>query len=1672
MTTLPVSVSAELSRLLAEELLSTYAVADTETSSKPALRTLTWLDEATLRELQASLVTRLSNAGADDTVVGVLTGDDSSKWSDGHGLMRIDEAHEFRDKSADTCRLLVLLIPADMETRLRKSGLDNPGSPLELDGLWPRVAAELLARLPAAVVGPLLPVHAHLDRLRRRAFDIAVYLGAIADRATPESVGRELWRVDLVPDLGGDPASRIIANDACVREISQPKLPQADLDTRLGACRLQTGDTHVRLKALLGHPAINIAQPRSWLRALVESDELEAMTFDQWPLDTAPSSLEAIQIADFFKPDGTCNPKCKLLQPGEPNTALYASKKVALSWTTTPSALDGISGWRVELVPSDAGLLEDLPELPAMDVGGSKRSAVLSVIDLPDDDETVALVRRTQFRIRVTALDGLAQVVDDSGSVIEHLSDEFFLSADADPDEVASTSGQQSNMSLARLVGAQRLKGTELSHVRLPSEPGAVNARFSTELASQFDVRIPFNSTLAAVSDLSRLHDGQRGAIDLPSGEPLTADAMTKMLTFDGAAIPEPLRSRRRDVIAVLDSVGVPMEAIDTAEWSRRLDKRVRAYARAFAEALDEVTEAERGRLLTMDTVSLTIRHRDKTKRAVLLMPTHPMRALWYAQYVATLRGIEEDLLDRAAARRASAVDLELLEGVAPANYPMLAIDSEGRAYCFSQALSHSTTLHIESADPEPHLTRSLVQTAFALSADVDPVDLPPRQLTDRLRLYLRTHDYVRRLSILAVNAGASQFLPEALGGLYQNTADASLDMRSRHLSIVAVEPNTAAPNPAPAIQALQHRLHSDELVHRGTTLRPAVEIVVDESVADHQANVAVVIEPGTPEAASGSPEARRRRQFHGLITPTVTTFEADDLGARWRSQAGTSNPKEPDKSATLLGTVADSYGVALGAELGLGPNPGLVIQYDLDELEDIERMHRQADWVINVSRYTGSELLDSPADAFVGARSRKYVLDYSPDFRDGFGHRMTVSTEYRSELETLLQKALAELGFGDAELSSTVLLDDLRSISGRLALRLVEVDTFALEAAGLAVVARYLRQSGQLDQTIVIPVDAHHDLFGTHKGQASHETGRRCDLLLIRPKARQLEIEFVEVKQRTNATTKTLLDYIASQTESTQQLVENEFFSGDAHADHRLRRSRLSNLLHGYLDRTARHGYLATGDREALEERLDRLEFGYEEFVAKRTGYIVNLSATPKAPIDHKGTTIHHLTEQDLAPTGLVSARTEASRLSKVEPALPVDHPVTSESSGGGSSTDAPSEGASEVGEPADELSPEVTTVPAPDPDPLPTDQAEPSPEVPADPSDLTAPMTATSPGTASIELGTARSTDSPVTWTISTKGSPHLFVIGMPGQGKSWTILRIVDEFARQGLPSLIFDYHGQFANELPVQLPTLDLLDGLPFSPFEASTEKGRDNWKVNAYQVADILAYVGGLGPIQRDQVYKAVLASYEASGFEIGKPSGLPTVAEFFEHLGDLEKGTRGGQNASARLRPLLDFGLFREPPDDTIQTLFTGGAIIDFSQMEIPEVQNAGGAFILRKLYREMTTWGETDRLRLAVILDEAHRLAKDVTLPKLMKEGRKFGLVIVVASQNNNDFHADVLQNAGSKVVFRLNIGEAKKAAGFVRGKASTDLTPEIENLPVGEAFVQTAEMPRALRTRMHPFR
>jgi DNA phosphorothioation-dependent restriction protein DptH len=86
------------------------------------------------------------------------------------------------------------------------------------------------------------------------------------------------------------------------------------------------------------------------------------------------------------------------------------------------------------------------------------------------------------------------------------------------------------------------------------------------------------------------------------------------------------------------------------------------------------------------------------------------------------------------------------------------------------------------------------------------------------------------------------------------------------------------------------------------------------------------------------------------------------------------------------------------------------------------------------------------------------------------------------------------------------------------------------------------------------------------------------------------------------------------------------------------------------------------------------------------------------------------------------------------------------------------------------------------------------------------------------------------------------------------------------------------------------------------------------------------------------------------------------------------------------------------------------------------------------------------------------------------MKEGRKFGIAVIVASQGIGDFHQDILGNAGTKVIFRVNYPDSRKVSGFIRGRQGQDIATRIEQLPVGSAYVQTPDMAFGSMVQMYP--
>lgn len=123
-----------------------------------------------------------------------------------------------------------------------------------------------------------------------------------------------------------------------------------------------------------------------------------------------------------------------------------------------------------------------------------------------------------------------------------------------------------------------------------------------------------------------------------------------------------------------------------------------------------------------------------------------------------------------------------------------------------------------------------------------------------------------------------------------------------------------------------------------------------------------------------------------------------------------------------------------------------------------------------------------------------------------------------------------------------------------------------------------------------------------------------------------------------------------------------------------------------------------------------------------------------------------------------------------------------------------------------------------------------------------------------------------------------------------------------------------------------------------------------------------------------------------------------------------------------RLQSLLDSGVMRSNPPDW------RGASVRVHQVGALSDDDRKLLFYNRAqtILRECMDAGKTDRLRRIVLLDEGHLYYSedgDNPINRIAKEGRKFGLGLVVGSQSPTHFSEDFLTNCGS--IFLLGIHE-----------------------------------------------
>lgn len=358
------------------------------------------------------------------------------------------------------------------------------------------------------------------------------------------------------------------------------------------------------------------------------------------------------------------------------------------------------------------------------------------------------------------------------------------------------------------------------------------------------------------------------------------------------------------------------------------------------------------------------------------------------------------------------------------------------------------------------------------------------------------------------------------------------------------------------------------------------------------------------------------------------------------------------------------------------------------------------------------------------------------------------------------------------------------------------------------------------------------------------------------------------------------------------------------------------------------------------------------------------------------------------------------------------------------------------------------------------------------------------------SIPLGIEIECSKNVTWPLYDSTNPHVLILGESGSGKTYTASRLVLELARAGLPSIVFDYGQGFSlQHAPKQfredLRTVEFQlarDGIAINPLQIFPVDTHGPATV-AQRVADtFLRVYPKLGVQQHALLRRAVVELLSESGIVADNPRSWDQSPPPFRDLEQKISELAGDENATTRraassagphVSTLFFFNTFRKTGhalswSDLVERRKEVW-ILQLGGLEA-SVERAVTEFLLWSLIRYFEVLGPAP-LRCFVVLDEAHKLAFGPGSPveKILREGRKFGLGLLLASQQPEDFSTVAFANTATKIIFQTadHTGHVSRELHrkVKNGHSQEYISKTLGTLARGSAYVVVANIGHVTR-------
>lgn len=286
----------------------------------------------------------------------------------------------------------------------------------------------------------------------------------------------------------------------------------------------------------------------------------------------------------------------------------------------------------------------------------------------------------------------------------------------------------------------------------------------------------------------------------------------------------------------------------------------------------------------------------------------------------------------------------------------------------------------------------------------------------------------------------------------------------------------------------------------------------------------------------------------------------------------------------------------------------------------------------------------------------------------------------------------------------------------------------------------------------------------------------------------------------------------------------------------------------------------------------------------------------------------------------------------------------------------------------------------------------------------------------------------DGAVSWRPLALPNPHLLIVGGSGSGKSQTIKAIAHDL-RKATAIVVLDVHGDLALD-GAATHELHFESRYGINPLVLSLDpKGGGPVAQKEIVRTRLQRTFAPMGSVQLGVLDDLLHRCYETRSIiqedQTSWRREPPTFADLEALLEEDIAGKKNPERLQAlktKISPVFDCKVFSKP---ALPINAKGITRIDMSRLGL-DIQFLASDVLLRQLFRAAMLAGEAaeGELRYLFVIDEAKLLVsrgKDDPLGiinRLATEARKYGVGLLLASQDLEHFSRDILNNVATKLI------------------------------------------------------